>query len=45
MTALGSMLGTQKVVMIAAPKPSGVGAALHAALSADLRDSEDYSGY
>lgn len=50
MTALGSMLGTQKVIMLPAPsgsQPSGVSAALAAALSADLRDSEDdlYSGY
>lgn len=50
MTALGSMLGTQKVLMLPAPAagaPSGVSAALHAALSADLRDDGDdmYSGY
>jgi hypothetical protein len=48
MTALGAMLGTQKVVMIAPPAPgsggSGVSAALAAALSADLRDeyASDY---
>lgn len=46
MTALGHMLGTQKVVMIAPPAgspgaPSGVSAALAAALSADLQDEMD----
>ncbi len=48
MTALGSLLGTQKVLMIApsAGQPSGVAAALSAALSADLSDDESmYSGY
>lgn len=48
MTALGSMLGTQKVLMLpaAASRPSGVQAALSAALAADLRDGDDiYSGY
>lgn len=51
MTSLGAMLGTQKIVMLPAPvagsAPSGVQAALHAALSADLRgdDGEMYSGY
>jgi hypothetical protein len=49
MTALGRMLGTQKVLMLApAPggAPSGVSAALQAALSADLsEDGEEYSGY
>lgn len=48
MTALGHLLGTQKVVMIAAPAgsaPSGVQAALAAALSADLRDDEMESDY
>ncbi len=48
MTALGSLLGTQKVVMLAPPAGAqGVQAALSAALSADLSDDGDtvYSGY
>ena len=47
MTSLGAMLGTQKVIVIPAPATGGQGmqAALHAALSADLRDGDEYSGY